>query len=56
MTSTIHNRAIIVDGHCDTPYRLHRHNVHLDEHDPEAQADLKSLRESGDLERRPEIS
>jgi membrane dipeptidase len=43
----IHTRAIIVDGHCDTPYRLIRHNLHLGEHDPEAQLDLKSLRESG---------
>ena len=43
----VHRRAIIVDGHCDTPYRLFRHNVHMDEHDPEAQADLKTLRESG---------
>src|SRR5258707_15421578 len=47
MTNSIHNRAIIVDGHCDTPYRLLRHNLHLDEHDAEAQLDLKSLRESG---------
>ncbi len=46
-TSTIHGRAIIVDGHCDTPYRLIRQNLHLDEQDPEAQVDLKSLRESG---------
>jgi membrane dipeptidase len=45
--SDIHRRAIIVDGHCDTPYRLFRHNVHLDDHDTEAQADLKTLRESG---------
>lgn len=45
--SDVHRRAIIVDGHCDTPYRLFRHNLHLDEHDPEAQAELKSLRESG---------
>ena len=45
--SDLHRRAIIVDGHCDTPYRLHRHNVHLDEHDTEAQADLRSLQESG---------
>ena len=45
--SDVHRRAIIVDGHCDTPYRLFRHNVHLDEHDPEAQADLKTLQESG---------
>jgi membrane dipeptidase len=43
----VHRRAIIVDGHCDTPYRLIRHNLHLDEHDPEAQVDLHSLRESG---------
>ena len=43
----LHRRAIVVDGHCDTPYRLLRHNVRLDQHDPEAQLDLKSLRESG---------
>lgn len=46
-TNDVHRRAIIVDGHCDTPYRLFRHNVHIDEHDAEAQADLHSLRESG---------
>ncbi|MEA2463659.1 MAG: rane dipeptidase [Acidobacteriota bacterium] len=46
-SDAVHRRAIIVDGHCDTPYRLLRHNVHLDEHDTEAQADLKSLQESG---------
>src|SRR5439155_13781919 len=45
--SELHRRAIIVDGHCDTPYRMLRHNVHLDEHDTEAQADLRSLREGG---------
>jgi len=43
----IHKRAIIVDGHCDSPYRMLRHNVHLDEHDPEAQVDLRTLVESG---------
>jgi membrane dipeptidase len=43
----VHTRAIIVDGHCDTPYRLIRHNLHLGEHDPEAQLDLKSMREGG---------
>lgn len=43
----VHQRAIIVDGHCDTPYRMLRHNVHLDEHDTEAQADLKTLKASG---------
>ena len=42
----VHRRAIIVDGHCDTPYRMLRHNVHLDEHDTEAQVDLRSLLES----------
>jgi membrane dipeptidase len=46
-TEALHRRAIIVDGHCDTPYRLLRHNVHLDEHDTEAQADLRTLQESG---------
>ncbi|MGZ7080668.1 MAG: dipeptidase [Thermoanaerobaculia bacterium] len=46
-TPQVHQRAIIVDGHCDTPYRLLRHNVHLDEHDSEAHVDLKTLRESG---------
>src|SRR5438105_12532247 len=45
--SDVHRRAIIVDGHCDTPYRTLRRNVHLEEHDPEAQVDLKTLRESG---------
>ncbi|HEX6160673.1 MAG TPA: dipeptidase [Thermoanaerobaculia bacterium] len=43
----VHRRAIIVDGHCDTPYRLFRHNLHLDEHDTEAQADLRSLIDGG---------
>src|SRR5438105_2106573 len=43
----VHRRAIIVDGHCDTPYRLLRHNLHLDEHDTEAQVDLRTLKESG---------
>ncbi len=43
----VHRRAIIVDGHCDTPYRLLRRSVHLDEHDTEAQVDLRTLRQSG---------
>ncbi|HEX8616579.1 MAG TPA: dipeptidase [Thermoanaerobaculia bacterium] len=47
VSDAVHRRAIVVDGHCDTPYRLLRHNVHLDEHDTEAQADLKTLQESG---------
>jgi membrane dipeptidase len=45
--ANVHRRAIIVDGHCDTPYRILRRNFHLDEHDTEAQVDLRSLRESG---------
>ncbi|HSP34321.1 MAG TPA: dipeptidase [Thermoanaerobaculia bacterium] len=45
--AAVHRRAIIVDGHCDTPYRLLRHNLHLDEHDTEAQVDLRMLEESG---------
>ncbi|HSP15744.1 MAG TPA: dipeptidase [Thermoanaerobaculia bacterium] len=45
--ASVHRRAIIVDGHCDTPYRLLRHNLHLDEHDTEAQLDLRMLQESG---------
>ena len=43
----VHRRAIIVDGHCDTPYRLHRHGLHIDERDPEAQVDLETLQQSG---------
>ncbi|HEX9161568.1 MAG TPA: dipeptidase [Thermoanaerobaculia bacterium] len=45
--AALHRRAIIVDGHCDTPYRLFRHNIHIEEHDTEAQLDLRSLEESG---------
>lgn len=46
-STDVHRRSIIVDGHCDTPYRMFRHNVHLDEHDTEAQLDLKTLKASG---------
>jgi membrane dipeptidase len=45
--AALHRRAIIVDGHCDTPYRMLRHNVRLHEDDPEAQCDLRTLRASG---------
>jgi len=45
--AAVHRRAIIIDGHCDTPYRLHRHGLHLDESDPEAQLDLVTLQKSG---------
>ena len=43
----VHRRSIIVDGHCDTPYRLHRHQVHLEEPDPAAQLDLQTMEASG---------
>jgi membrane dipeptidase len=43
----VHRRAIIVDGHCDTPYRLHRHGLHIEDPDPEAQVDLSMLQQSG---------
>lgn len=43
----IHRRAIIVDGHCDTPYRLKRRKLHLEQSDPEAQLDLAILEASG---------
>ena len=43
----VHRRAIVVDGHCDTPYRLFRHGLHIDEPDPEAQLDLDTLKASG---------
>src|SRR5712692_6173104 len=46
-SNDVHRRAIIVDGHCDTPYRMLRRNVHLDEHDTDAQAHLRTLREGG---------
>ncbi len=45
--AAVHRRAIVVDGHCDTPYRLLRHNVHIEDHDAEAQLDLRSLKEGG---------
>lgn len=43
----IHHDAIIVDGHCDTPFRLLRHGVHIEDDDPTAQVNLRTLRESG---------
>lgn len=43
----LHRRAIVIDGHCDTPYRLLRHNLHLDDHDAEAQLDIRTMREGG---------
>lgn len=45
--TALHRRAIIIDGHCDTPYRMFRHGVRLDDPDAEAQCDLRTLRESG---------
>jgi membrane dipeptidase len=43
----VHRKAIIVDGHCDTPYRLKRLGLGLADPSPEAQVDLRLLRESG---------
>jgi len=44
----VHRRAIIVDGHCDTPYRLRRVGLHIDDAtDVHAQVDLTKLRQSG---------
>jgi membrane dipeptidase len=43
----VHRRAIIVDGHCDTPYRLMRARLPFDGKDPAAQVDLQKLLASG---------
>ncbi len=45
--SDVHRRAIIVDGHCDTPYRLKRLGIHIDEHHTESQLDFRLLQASG---------
>ncbi len=45
--AALHRRATIVDGHCDTPYRLLRQGIHIDDSDPEAQLDLGTLEASG---------
>ena len=46
-TQALHQRAIIVDGHCDTPYRLRRVGLHIDDSDHHAQVDLSKLQKSG---------
>jgi membrane dipeptidase len=43
----LHERAVIVDGHCDSPYRMLRHGVRLGDRDDGAHADLRSLRDGG---------
>ena len=43
----VHRRAVIVDGHCDTPYRLKRVQLSMSDHDPAAQLDIHTLRRSG---------
>lgn len=43
----VHRRAIIVDGHCDTPYRLKRKSLSISDPDHEAQLDLRKLQRSG---------
>lgn len=40
-------RPLIVDGHCDAPYRMYRHRVSFDADDPTAQIDLDTMREGG---------
>ena len=41
------DRPLIVDGHCDAPYRLYRHRNSLADVDPTAQIDLRTMREGG---------
>lgn len=43
----IHASSIIVDGHCDTPYRLKRLGQQLSDSDPKRQLDLDTLLASG---------
>lgn len=43
----VHARAISVDGHCDTPYRLKRQGIGLADSSSEAQVDLRRLVQSG---------
>lgn len=40
-------RPLIVDGHCDAPYRLYRHENSFSDRDPSAQIDLEMMLESG---------
>jgi membrane dipeptidase len=41
------NGMLIVDGHCDAPFRLHRRGVSFSDSDPTAQIDLRSMQEGG---------
>ena len=43
----VHRKAIIVDGHCDTPYRLKRLGLKLADQSPQAQVNLELLQQSG---------
>lgn len=43
----VHRRAIIVDGHCDTPYRLNNQRIPFDRKHPGAHVDFDTLRRSG---------
>jgi membrane dipeptidase len=43
----VHRRALVVDGHCDAPFRLHRTGSHLDAREAGAQADLAGLLDGG---------
>lgn len=46
-TREIHGSAVIVDGHCDTPFRLKRHRLGIADPDRTAHVDLRMLLESG---------
>lgn len=43
----VHRRAIIVDGHCDTPYRLNNQRIPFDRKHPGAHVDFETIRSSG---------
>lgn len=38
---------MIVDGHCDAPYRMLRHQVSFSDEDPSAQIDIRTMKEGG---------
>lgn len=43
----IHTRSIIVDGHCDTPFRLHLTGLKFADISPTAHVDIEKLEASG---------
>ena len=40
-------RGLVIDGHCDAPYRLYRKGLSFSDRDPTAQIDLESMKEGG---------